>query len=643
MDRTGRRRLLAIAIVVGTMGCWIDPPRDHFPSTRETLRGVGRRLSGLCSERALTAMASRGPDLLARLERSERLALGEGYLRFRVDRPVVVDVAAPGGSVPFWLAERGFRETDRSLASPDGRWKVYRRAFDRGPIGLGVNGLDRSSPAHYVVFVRPLDGRETRECPGRPVVTLDEDLRASWRIAVAESGVSAAFDAGKPFDRIPDELVGAVMLQPSHAGRHSTLLATGRVWKTHVVSGPRPDQVAISYGADPTRELVWTWRTSPEVVASAVRIAAGAGDGEAVPSDAPTRIVEGDSSGIEVPNVLNDPVVRRHRVVVDGLEPDRVYRYCLGDGTPRGWSDWKTVKTAPERDRPLRFLYLGDAQTGFERWGKLLEGAVRRHPGMDFLVLAGDIVDRGNERTNWDHFFLRAAPVLDRLPVMPCAGNHEYLDVGPRLYRAFFELPRNGPRGIDPDLVYSFEAGDACFAVMDSTLAVWDPDAARRQAEWLDETLSHTRARWKIAMFHHPVYPSHPRRDMPALREHWVPVFDRHHVDLVLQGHDNSYQRTYPLRGHRPVGSPDRGTTYVIAVSGDKYVDQVRRENVEIGLAGVSTYQTIEIDPRADRLTYRAWTEDGQVVDALEIVKGPREMAAGVGTPNVIATARDRR
>ena len=198
---------------------------------------------------------------------------------------------------------------------------------------------------------------------------------------------------------------------------------------------------------------------------------------------------------------------------------------------------------------------------------------------------------------------------------MPCVGNHEYLDVGPRLYRAFFELPHNGPRGIDPDLAYSFEAGDVCFAVMDSTLAVWDPDAARRQADWLDETLSRTKARWRIAIFHHPVYPSHPWRDMPALREHWVPVFDKHHVDLVLQGHDHAYQRTYPLRGHRRVGRPG---------SGDDLRDlglgrQVRRpgapRDTSTGLAGVSTYQTIEIDPRADRLTYRAWTEEGQVVE----------------------------
>ena len=246
---------------------------------------------------------------------------------------------------------------------------------------------------------------------------------------------------------------------------------------------------------------------------------------------------------------------------------------------------------------------------------------------MDFVVLAGDLVDRGNERTNWDHFFLRAAPVFDRLPVMPCVGNHEYLDVGPRLYRAFFELPHNGPRGIEPDLVYSFEVGDVCFAVLDSTLAVSDPAAAPRQADWLDETFGRTRAAWKLVMFHHPVYPSHPWRDMPALREHWVPIFDKHHVDLVLQGHDHAYLRTYPLRSTSRSSGRSEGTIYVIAVSGDKYVEQTERDYVATGLAGVSTYQTIEIDPRADRLNYRAWTEEGRVVDAFQIDKGQGDQA----------------
>ena len=577
------------------------------------------------SERDLSALATRGGAIVDQLQPRERAALGQGYLRFQADRPVVVDVAVPSATVPFWLADQRFRLTNLSLRNPDATWRLYRRTFDRGPIGLGVNGLDRTPPAHYVVFIRPRDGRAGASGP--PRIHLDREESGCWRRVVARPGVSAAWDVCRPFETLPEELVDAVMLQTSHARRHSTLLASGRVWKTHVVSGRQPDQVAVAFGDDPARELVWTWRTAPEVASTALRIVrapAGGGRGSAPeefdPSSRQPRVVEGDSTCVEVPSVVNDPVVRRHRVVVRGLEPDSVYFYALGAGTPRGWGPWRAVKTAPERGRPTRFLYLGDAQTGLARWGRLLEQAVRRHPDLDFLVLAGDLVDRGNERTNWDHFFLRAAGVFDRVPLMTCAGNHEYLDVGPRLYRAFFELPHNGPAGTDPDLVYSFESGDACFAVLDSTPAVCDPAAARRQAEWLDATFTRTRATWKLAMFHHPVYPSHPWRDTPALREYWVPVFDKHQVDLVLQGHDHAYLRTFPLRAHRRTG-PGQGTVYVIAVSGDKYVDPARRDYGEVQYSGVSTYQTIDIDADPRRLTYRAWTEDGRPIDEFRIEK----------------------
>ena len=83
---------------------------------------------------------------------------------------------------------------------------------------------------------------------GEAVVMLADGQEAYWRVAVAGAGVSAAFDAWKPFEALPEELVGAVMLQASHDRRHSTLLAPGRVWKTHVVSDRQPDQVAIAFG-----------------------------------------------------------------------------------------------------------------------------------------------------------------------------------------------------------------------------------------------------------------------------------------------------------------------------------------------------------------------------------------------------------
>ena len=618
---------------------------EQLPPTRATLQSIGRRLSGTCSEHELGVIASRTSMLLARLTLEERTALAQGYLRFHAGSPVVVDVAVPERSVPFWIADQNFSATKITLRNCDTTWRVYRKSFSPGWIGLGVNGLDRSPVAHYVVFVRALATGES--AANRAIARIDESRSPTWRTILAKPGISAASDAFKPFEALSPELDGAVMIQPTHAARHSTLVAAGRVWKTHVVSGAIPDQVTIAFGGDPARELVWTWRTSVDSPSTAVWVARLPNGVTARPAaglaataqGAPGRIIRGESRTVDMPNLLNDPIIRRHRAKVDGLEPDTVYQYALGDGTPRGWGPWQTVKTAPEPGRSTKFLYLGDAQTGLERWGRLLAAAHRRHPDIDFLVLAGDLVDRGNERTNWDHFFLRAAGVFDRVPLMPCVGNHEYLDCGPRLYRAFFALPENGPPGVDSNLVYRFECGDACFVVLDSTMAVCNEAQARRQAAWLDESLRSSTATWKFVLFHHPVYPSHPWRDTPALRAIWVPIFDKHHVDVVLQGHDHAYLRTYPMHAHHRVATPEQGSVYVIAVSGDKFVDQARRDYIAVGLSGVSTYQTIEIDAPSARLTYRAWTEDARMIDEMIIAKSPARVATSRSLATRIAPA----
>jgi hypothetical protein len=90
-----------------------------------------------------------------------------------------------------------------------------------------------------------------------------------------------------------------------------------------------------------------------------------------------------------------------------------------------------------------------------------------------------------------------------------------------------------------------------------------------------------------------------------VLREQWVPIFDKHHVDLVLQGHDHAYSRTYPMRSQAPVAGAEDGTTYVISVAGDKFCDQVVRDHFEVAFTNTPPYQTIEIDDAlkvADRL-----------------------------------------
>jgi hypothetical protein len=608
-------------------GCQPPGSTERLPDVRSTLDAIGRRLCSAYSEATLTEMASRTSGVLRVLTARERDVLARAYLRFRTPVPVVVEVAAPERSVPFWIEDLGFAPTSITLHNEDATWKVFRREYPAGWVGLGVNGLDRTSKAHYAVFVRPRAGAP----PLRPEsITFEPHAAERWASVVARQRVSAERDVAHAFDELPDELTGALLLQADHDHRHSTLLASGRVWKTHVPSGIAADQVTISFGSNPGRELIWSWRTAPQVDRTVLRlIPAGFQSAENDRHEDPeltgVRMIPGSSSIIRSPNLLNDPIIRRHVVTVGDLRPDTTYLYSIGDGSSTGWGPWRTTRTGGKRPGRTEFLYMGDAQTGLEDWGKRLETAFRRHPGIDFILLAGDLVDRGNERTNWDHFFLRSKLIFERIPVMPCVGNHEYLDLGPRLYRSFFELPHNGPEGVAPDLVYCFETGSAFFAVLDSTLAISSPQEARRQAEWLDEVLSRTQARWKFVMFHHPVYPSHPWRDESALREYWVPIFDKHRVDLVLQGHDHAYLRTYPMRENRTVTSVGSGTIYVVSVAGDKFCDQRTADYIQVGLTHISTYQTIEISDVENRLTYRAWKDDGTTVDQLVLDKSQWE------------------
>ncbi len=599
--RVSRTRGLVLFVLLAFLpaSCEHGASVTELPTTHATLAQIGKRLMRRKPTEELTALAGRGDRLLAELTRAERDALGRGYLRFQIDRPAEVLVAAPQGFEPFWLADQRFQRTKETLSGAGLTWTLSRKRFDAGWVGLGVNALDRRAPAHYAVFLHALDDR-----PITPV-----QLDTHWQTSPIAAGLLWENGGTERIAKLPESLTHATLLRTTHDRRHEALFARGRVWKTHVVAGGRPDQVSVAWGADPRSELVWTRRTAPEVEASILQVRGHDGERWEVP---------GVAALIEVPDLLNDPCVRRYTARVSGLAPGSIYDYTIGTGAE---SFSSSVRTAPRSDSDVALMYMGDPQCGLEGWGKLLASAWKRRPDATALLIAGDLVDRGNERSNWDHFFLRAAGVFERLPMMPAVGNHEYLDRGPVLYRAFFALPENGPKGVDAELAYSVEIGDAFLAVLDSTTAVSSPEHARIQAEWLDDRLARTDRTWKLVMFHHPVYASHPWRESPALRDAWVPVIDRHHVDLVLQGHDHAYQRTYPLLANQRVGSASEGTVYVVAVSGDKYVDQTPRWYTEVGFANVSTYQTIDILARDRRLIYRSFDATGRERDTFTIEK----------------------
>jgi hypothetical protein len=313
--------------------------------------------------------------------------------------------------------------------------------------------------------------------------------------------------------------------------------------------------------------------------------------------------------------LLNDPEVLRFTVELDQLQPGTTYRYRVGNGAADGWTEFSEFATAPEGSAPVAFVYMGDAQNGLDHWGTLLRRAHRTRPDAAFYLMAGDLVNRGAERDDWDSFFQNAAGVFDRRVVVPVLGNHECQGGQPTLYKQQFALPRTGPRGVDPERVYAFEYSNVLVVALDSNLA---PEL---QAPWLEQQLARTRATWKFVSYHHPAYSSAPNRDNTRVREVWTPLFDKYHVDMVLQGHDHAYLRTFPLREQKPVSSPSEGTVYVVSVSGTKMYAQAAREYTACGLTNVATYQLLDLCVEGNRLVYRAYDVEGMLRDELVIVK----------------------
>lgn len=67
-------------------------------------------------------------------------------------------------------------------------------------------------------------------------------------------------------------------------------------------------------------------------------------------------------------------------------------------------------------------------------------------------------------------------------------------------------------------------------------------NVSAEQTEWLQQTISSSRARWKLVIVHKPPYDCGRYDGTPEVRNLWAPIFSRR-VDLVLSGHDHNYQR----------------------------------------------------------------------------------------------------
>jgi hypothetical protein len=575
------------------------------PSVNDAAAGAALRLARqVPTETREEAGEARLADWLTPPERE---ALGTAHIHFQVNVPVRLAVAREVSEkgAPFWLVTQGYRRTATKWEIDGDTWETWERDFPAGEIGLGVNALTDADD-HYFILLRPLVQGESLE--------ISDLYPGHLRSGSFADGARPWVDKEHTLHAVPEAYAGWTLIRTLNEYRNlARLTRKGRT--TLFPSASKPDHIVLTWTRDPKTSATVQWRTSVGVTNGLVAFypKAPAGRIRAVE----VRSVPSRSKPFVDAVLVNDPVVRRHTAEITDLFPGTTYVYRVGNGAPGGWSELFEFTTAPEEPESFSFVYMGDAQNGLDRWGALARGAFVSQPDIAFWLMAGDLVNRGNDRDDWDAFFEYSGDIFARRPLVPVIGNHECQGGHPTMYLRQLAVPTNGPGTIEPGRAYSFEYSNALFVILDSNL---DPEL---QTPWLEEQLAGSQAMWKFVSYHHPAYSSAPRRDNQTLRDAWVPVFDRYHVDLALQGHDHAYLRTYPLKGNRRVTNAADGTVYVVSVSGTKMYDQSPRPYTEVGFTKVSTYQVLDIKVAGNELTYRAFDGRGRVRDQFVIRKEP--------------------
>ncbi|MBM3441122.1 MAG: metallophosphoesterase family protein [Bacteroidetes bacterium] len=395
---------------------------------------------------------------------------------------------------------------------------------------------------------------------------------------------------------------------------------------------PQPDRIILTFSGDPSRSQSVTWRTDTSVNApkAQISLAHGAPRLRKTAIEVPVQTTVMDGRQVLTAGVKS----HYHTATFTGLQPGTRYAYRVGDGTH--WSEWLQFRTASAGEEPFTFLYVGDAQNYiFELWSRVIREGYRNAPDARFIIHAGDLVSDAHDERQWSEWFMAGGWLHGMLPSVPVTGNHEYRPLtaeddkaGRRSlsvqWRHQFTLPENGPAGLE-ETAYTFDYQGARIIVLNSMMH------QQRQRDWLDSLLRGNPNRWTIVSFHFPIYSTSGNRDNRELRELWKPLFEKYHVDLVLQGHDHTYGRgrawSFPSNTGTGVNRRDRkaGTVYVVSVSGGKMYDFKKSgwDNYDAQLErkaeNTQLFQTVHIDGK--RLHYRSITAAGEPYDAFELRK----------------------
>ncbi|UQA59666.1 purple acid phosphatase family protein [Polyangium aurulentum] len=338
--------------------------------------------------------------------------------------------------------------------------------------------------------------------------------------------------------------------------------------------------------ADPATSAGFAWQTDLETLVSEVQWGTDPDPAKWPAENRRSGVTWGTPAGFLSPQ--GDE--RMHEAYICGLTPATTYYYRVGGG-PAGkevWSEVQSFTTTPKDPGAEVILGVsGDARGQSNDAWRLIQRRMMK-AGATAQLFSGDMIDLAPDQLEWNKWLDLAAKDTDGTPLtlgqlltLSTHGNHEnhttYFYTSVVLPQDIATFPDYG------ELFFSVDIGPVHVVVVDDygiTLPQVDTVYQAALGAWLEKDLAAANANranvpWIVAMHHHAEFSSSSHGDDGEVlrgREFFVPIWDKHHVDLIVAGHDHNYERSKPLSGplsgatKDPVvhDTPAEGTLYMV-------------------------------------------------------------------------------
>ena len=248
----------------------------------------------------------------------------------------------------------------------------------------------------------------------------------------------------------------------------------------------------------------------------------------------------------------------------------------------------------PNKKGTVKFGVMGDNGTGEREQYEIGEQLARWQTAFpfEFIIMLGDNMYGSQTPQDFVRKFEEPYKVLLERDVKFYAalGNHDNQEN--RFYK---------PWNMNGERFYTYKKDRVRFFVLDTDYL----DQPQRQ--WIERQLQESTDDWKIAYFHHPLYSSAAahgsQTDLQLILE---PLFVKHGVNVVFQGHDHVYERI----------KPQKGIYYFVEGSSGKLRPGDLRKSAltEVGNDREQSFMLVEVDE--DELHFQTIARTGRTIDS---------------------------